>query len=121
LAPQNNDARVIYAAGAIYVGDSQLLNTLLTEGDGPTLTSDPRLIQAYIRVGQFAQARTLLEKKISLNPQDWQSHLSLAGVYLQLGERQKAITEIQQVITLNTEFKAQGEYLIQEIQAGRNP
>jgi thioredoxin-like negative regulator of GroEL len=55
------------------------------------------------------------------DPGNWQNHLQLAAVYLEVGQRQQAIAELQKAIDINEEFRQQGEYFISEIRAGRNP
>ena len=48
--------------------------------------------------------------------------MNLAATYLELGERQKSIEELERAIELNPAFKGQGgDFLINEIKAGRNP
>jgi len=47
--------------------------------------------------------------------------LSLGAAYLQIGQRQKAIDEIQKSIDLDENLKEQREFYIKEIKAGRNP
>jgi len=40
---------------------------------------------------------------------------------MQIGERQKAIEQLEKVIEIEPKFKQQGEYYINQIRAGRNP
>jgi hypothetical protein len=47
--------------------------------------------------------------------------LAVLAAFLKAGRRADSIAALQKAIDLNPDFKAQGEYYIQEIQAGRNP
>ena len=55
------------------------------------------------------------------NPNDVQAHISLGAAYVELGERQKAIAEIEKAMELSPDFRSQGEYFVRELRAGRNP
>ncbi len=63
----------------------------------------------------------VLQEYIADNKDDLQAKLSLAGAYLNTKERQKAIKEIKEVIEMEPKLKDQGQYYINEINAGRNP
>lgn len=80
-----------------------------------------RFINAYATVGNYKRVKELWQIVIAKDPNNGQNHLSLAATYLQLGDRQNAIKELEKTIELNPDFKAQGEYYINEIKAGRNP
>ncbi len=121
LQPTYPDAQILYAVAAVYAGQPQTADTVLTTHFGSAVITDLRLIQAYERTGELNRAMTLLQKKVADSPNDWQSHLRLAAIYMQVGERQSAIDEIERVIVLNPPFKDQGTYFINEIRAGRNP
>ena len=55
------------------------------------------------------------------NPSNAQYRVSLAAGYLRINERMKAIEQLQKSIEIESKFKQQGEYYINEIKAGRNP
>ena len=58
---------------------------------------------------------------VEVNPNDTQSRTSLAAVYLAAGLRAEAVIELRKAIENDPAFKEQGEFFIQEIEAGRNP
>jgi hypothetical protein len=60
-------------------------------------------------------------KRVETDDKNEQYHLSLGAAYLQAGNRPLAIQQIRRVIELDPNFKSQGESLIRDIQAGRNP
>ena len=86
-----------------------------------SLKVDERVMRAYAAKGKFNKLALLWEKAIERQPNNPQFHLSLAAIDIQIGKREDAIKELEQVIELNPDFKEQGEFYIQEIRAGRNP
>lgn len=117
LTPQFRDLQVNYAVGAVYNKDFALAKELL----GSEVVDSELLLQAYAKASRFEEVIKILELRIKDNPNDGQLHLSLAAAYSESGYRNKAIEEIKKVIEINPEFKEQGEYYIQQIQAGRKP
>jgi tetratricopeptide (TPR) repeat protein/O-antigen ligase len=112
-----NDARVIYATSLIYAGRASEAEAIL--GDSDNL--DNRLINAYAATGNYNKLLVLLDKKLKSNPNDPQTLLNLAAIYLQVGDRAKSVELLERIIQINPQFKEQGEYYIKEIKAGRNP
>jgi len=123
LAPTYDDARIAYAVGAIYKGDNKLAEEILAplnEQYGGAIPSE-LLLQAYVKRNDYQNALKIAEALVAQDPGDVSRHVSLAALYLQVGERVKAVEELKRAIELNPQFKDQGEYYIKEIQAGRNP
>jgi len=113
-----SDARVIYAVGLIYGQKFTEAEALLKEKFGTAAIDDNRIIQAYITTKQFGKLQVLFEEKIAREPNNAEAHLQLAGVFLQTGNRSKAITEIQKAMEINPALKESGEQYIREIRAG---
>lgn len=113
-APKYNEARLIYAMGAIYAGKNNLAETLL----GKEVVLDDRLLRAYVETKQFEKAIAIVKAKVALNPADLNTQLSLAAVYYQAGQRGNSIAVIQQMMVNNPDFKQQGEAYIKQIQEG---
>jgi len=88
---------------------------------GKKLPAVRRIWTAYLRVGNFAKVRDILTLVLEGDPENTQLRLTLASMHLNLGNRSKAIEELQKIIKIQPDFKEQGEYLIKEIRAGRNP
>jgi len=121
LAPEFKQARIFYALGAIYAGDNKLLEEILVPAFGSILVDDDRLLQAYYLNNRLNEVLGIWKLRAELKPNDPQTRLGLAAAYLELNQREDSIKEIQKVIELDPNFKEQGEYLIREVQAGRNP
>lgn len=124
LEPNYDTARVTYAVTLIYGGDTKKANEILAALPSATaldMQSGERLFKAYIDTKNYNGAKEVLNKLIAGDPNNYRYHASFAALYLQNGERQNAVMEIQKAIDLNPDFKSQGEYYIKEIKAGRNP
>ena len=121
LAPQYDQAQIFYALGAIYVNDEALLEEILVPTHGSIVVDDNRLIQAYFNNGRLDEVLDIWKLRVEKDSNNAQNRLGLAAAYLELNQRANSIKEIQAVIQLDPNFKEQGEFLIREIQAGRNP
>ncbi|MEX1120414.1 MAG: O-antigen ligase family protein, partial [Candidatus Paceibacterota bacterium] len=121
IAPGYEEARIFYAVGAIYTGNDTLLREILVPEYGSIVVNNNRLLQAYLNKGRMQEVLGILQLRIAENPNDPQTRLSLAAVYLELNRRNDSVIEIQKAIDLDPSFKEQGEYFIQEVRAGRNP
>lgn len=116
-----DDARKIYAVALVFAGKVEESEKLLEEGFGKNLIPDERLIRAYVGINRFDRVVVLWGKMIELNPTNAQYRVNLAASYLEIGEREKSIEQLQKAIELEPKFKQQGEYYINEIRSGRNP
>jgi len=121
LAPEYERSRILYAMSAIYSGKEELLEDILVPLYGTTLVPDPQIIQAHTAHGNYEAALSLWDIRIEQEPENVQNILGRASVLIELGRRTEAVLEIRKVIELQPSFQAQGEYYIQEIEAGRNP
>lgn len=121
LAPDFAEARILYAAAAIYSKNVPLTKELLAPLDDASLAREERLISAYAANGQMADAVRLVEKRVALDPNVPENRFRLAAGYLALGQRTKAIEVLTEVTKLFPIAKQQAEYYIKEIQAGKNP
>ncbi len=118
-APGYDTARTMYAAAAIEAGDSALASSLLLPRYGTVTPDDTTILQAYMASKNYPDALTILAAREAANPNDAQTHLSLAQVYLGEGNKTAAISEIQKIVALDPSFAQQGQYYIQQIQAGK--
>lgn len=116
-----------YAIGAAYVGRVDIVDWLVGyifeqyDKDKQALIIDDRLIRAYLTLGEHDKIVTLWQEAVKREPQNTQFHLSLSAAYTQVGERAKAIEEINIMIAIDPSLKDQGEQYIRDIEAGKKP
>lgn len=120
-APEYDDARILYALGAIYINNYTLVEELLVPRFGTVAVDDGRLLNAYIEKNLVNQVLEIWKTRAKKNPNDIQTILSLSAAYLDVNQRQNAILEIRKIIEIDPSLKEQAEYFISEIEAGRNP
>ena len=120
LETKNESARISYAIGAIYAGDDTLAEQVLLPL-GSMGKTDKQVLNAYATKERYAPAIKALEERALTEPNNFELETQLASFYALAGERAKAIKALEHAIELNPEYKAQGEYYIGEIKAGRNP
>ena len=116
LSPDNAEARRLLGLFLIVQNKFTEANMVLAGVD-----LDDRFINAYGAVGRFDLLLPLWQKKVNANPSDPQNHVKLATVYLKLGNRTQAISELQTAKSLAPDAASQLDYYISEIKAGRDP
>ncbi len=121
LEPKYEEARMLYAAAAVYAKDNTLAQELLKPVPAETVLNDDRLLRAYYYSNQHQKVLSVWKERLAKDPENPQLHLSLAAAYLLVNDRKNAIAEIEKIIKLDPTFKEQGDYYIKEIKAGRNP
>lgn len=122
LDTSNGHAAINLAVVALITGRQNEAEKVLIDHFGGIIVPNQQLLAAFARVGRYDIARDIWLEIIKNDPQNAQFHVNLAATYLELGERQKSIEELERAIELNPSFKGQGgEALINEIKAGRNP
>ncbi|MBU1179222.1 O-antigen ligase family protein [Patescibacteria group bacterium] len=109
------------AIAYIVAGDEKSAEELLLKTFSRTIIADGTLMAAYARMGNYEKVKQIWEEFINQDPGNAQYHVNLSATYYQLGEKEKAINELQIAIQLNPQFKQQGEYYINEIVSGRTP
>lgn len=121
LYPSFDTARNFYASVAIRMNNRALVSELLMPRYGNLTPNNDYILQAYLDVKDFDNALVIVKSRVEADPQNAQFHLQLAATYLQAGKRDDAVLEIQKAIELNSGFKEQGEYYINQIRQGLNP
>jgi len=113
----------IYTLIAIYSGENKLANDLLLELKiiNPADLLDDRFINAYAETKQYNKVLELWQAKVAADSKNAENHVRLAAAYFAIGQIQNSIRELEIFISLDPGKKADGEYLINEIKAGRNP
>ena len=121
LEPSFREARIIYALTALSVGDTVLYNSLIETVPADSIIFDDRFITVLANQNNFDKVIEIANIRIQKQPTNLNHRLTLAAAYLQSGQRNNAITTIQEIIKIDPTFKEKGDYYISEIRAGRNP
>lgn len=82
---------------------------------------DAFFLNVFNRTKNYKESIAVLEKQIVDQPTNYQLYVNLSTAYLFDGQRSKSIEILKKVIVAVPEFKSQGEFMIKEILAGRNP
>ncbi|MCR4325430.1 MAG: O-antigen ligase family protein [Patescibacteria group bacterium] len=114
LAPDFNEARIYYAAGAIAAKDDALADQLLAKGGA----TDPRIVSAYAQRGRYDKIVEIFKAQVEANPTDTQAYFTLAAAYYQSGNAAMAISTLRSAAAANPTTKDQVEELIRQIEDG---
>jgi tetratricopeptide (TPR) repeat protein len=112
LAPQSQEAKQIYATIAIYAKKFNIPEELKIS------IADERIMRAYYESGNIQKAIEAGKAILALEPENVDIRMKLANVYLAAGDKNSAIAEIETIIKLKPEYKAQAEGFIKQIREG---
>ena len=121
LEPNFDESHVMYAITAIYAKDLEKADQIIFDFFGQEVIDNGRLLQTYINTNNWQRVIDINLLRVENDPTNAQQRITLAASYLQLDRRAEAIEQIEKAIELSPDLKEQGEFLIQEINAGRNP
>ncbi|MES2437239.1 MAG: O-antigen ligase family protein [Patescibacteria group bacterium] len=121
LAPQFDDARLTYAAAAIYAGEEKLTQELISTFTPEFIAGNDTLLQAYFEKQKFDKILEIWKTRVAKDPMNAKARLSLAAAHLYLNDTKSAVIEIQKAVELDPTFKEQGDLYIKDIRAGKNP
>lgn len=118
LEPKYTDARILYAAAAIRVGDlalaSILLEPIIVSGEA----ADPRITVAYATRGNFAPLIPIWKARVTARPQEQNAYMTLAAIYYKTGNRTQAVAVLQSAVAIFPTQKIQIESFIEQIKNG---
>lgn len=116
LKPSSSEAQVIYTVGAIYAKNTEVLKEMSSVVSENTIITDDRFLRAYSAIGDYNSVVTILNARLVKDPTNLQNKFTLADAYWRLGQKQKAISLIREMIVQEPAFKDQGEAAIKQIQ-----
>lgn len=118
LEESNLDARLYYAALAIRAGTDGLADSLLAPVIPSGAAADNRIVSAYLARGAIRKAVPIWEAKIKAQPEDYQAYFTLAALYYESKDSNRAVQTLQLVKQKNPEAAAQVDSLVAQIQSG---
>lgn len=118
LEPEYDRARVLFASILMRVGEIAAADQLLIERFGTATPPNDIMLQTYFDLRDFERAITVAEEILNADPTNINHFTQLAGVYLEAGERQRAIETLRAATEINPGFSVQGEQFIQQIESG---
>jgi len=118
LEPENPEARIRYALVSMFAGNITEANLILSEG-GNNLYFDRRVMNALFYTKQNSKILSLWKERVEENPKNIEFRKSLAGAYIMNGDSIGAITELEEIVKLQPDFKESADFMIAEIRAGR--
>lgn len=121
LEPKNEQARMFYAAAAIYVGDLATRDALITPEYRTQYITNDFVLRALYDKKIFPDLIALLNERIVLQPGDTQLRVSLAAVQREAGDVPGAIKTLEQAIVDFPSFKTQGDQYIADLVTGTVP
>lgn len=121
LEPNYNEAAFVYAVGAIFNENYKLAEELLVKIPIEETLFDDRLLSAYYSVKKYDEVASILQTRLIVNPNDAGSYFRLAALAFEMGQKTKSVEYLKKAGEIDPNLKQQTDYLIGEIQAGRNP
>lgn len=117
------NARISYAAAAVYAGDQELVRSLLLPVYGTVAVPSDQLLQAYFDTRQFGYIVEMWQNQVKSNPLEARSHMALAAAYTQVGRMGEAVTEASKAAELEKDAttKVQYQSIVSQLRAGNNP
>jgi len=121
LDEENIDVAKSLAAIAVLIRETDYSRELLQKHFKSPLIADAKLMNTYANIGDFNSVVEILFMFLEKEPANIDYRLKLAGAYLQLGERELSVQELELIKEINPQLIPQADYYISEIKAGRNP
>jgi len=117
--PKVQESKIIYTLGAIYANNAEVLKQMSSQIDKNIVIFDNRFLQIYTNIGNFTMVRDILNARLEKDPKNLQTKFTLASAYVNLGQKAKAISLVQEMIVQEPSFKTQGEAYIKQIEAAK--
>ncbi len=118
LNQDDTEARVNYAALAIRLQQSALADQLLTPIVSSGEAADPRIIAAYVAVGDFVRAAAVQSAKVKTQPTDVQGYYTLAAIYYKAKDTARAVSALQAAKVIDPADAAQIDQYIAQVKSG---
>jgi len=119
LETSNSNVSQVLAVVYILANKEKEAEELLMKHFSKPVIADERLSSAYFRVGNYERVKDVWLEFVKQEPSHIQYRFNLAATYIELGQREKAIEQLQKAIEINPQSKEQAEALIEQIRSGK--
>jgi tetratricopeptide (TPR) repeat protein len=116
LKPSYIESVKILAIGAIYSKDIKTLQELSSKLDSSVIVNDDRFLRAYIGINNYDAALSIVSERLKNDPKNIQNNFTLAGLYVTIGQKQKAVEVLNKVSQDHPEYKSEIDNYIKQIQ-----
>ncbi len=121
LAPENTLAAVIYASVLYYVGEVEMARGVITSDMMDDFAMNDYALGAVSAAKEYEFLADLYERRVALLPQSAQERASLAFVYYELGETEKAVSVLTAAGAAIPSFTERAMCYVQNINNGVDP
>lgn len=122
LAEDNNEAREYYAAGLMYVGDSDTARSLMDNEEARRQISTSDFVaNAANQNGQTSFLVELFSNRIIYGPENPQNWATLAYLLYEDGQKERAIETLEESKTAVPAFADKAGCFIENIESGNDP
>ena len=118
LAPQFTQAQELYAVAAVYVNRLDILDELESADPNVNLGARDVLIRAYANTRQYDRLVTAWEQRLEMDPNNLQYLVSYGASLFEAGRLEEAVAAIESVVTLNPNFRAEADRIIEAMRNG---
>ena len=118
LYTPNVQARILYAAAAIYTKNNALADELLAPIIPTGEAADARITGAYLGQKRFDKIAAIWQPYVAAHPDDPQGYFTLAAAYYGMGERTKAIAALEAASKISPDVALQAATFIEQIRNG---
>lgn len=118
LAPEYEEADLVYLVGALYAGNKELARSLISTIPATDLIGDNRITTALYATGQYNDLIIILENRLNASPNDSQAYIDLAAAFAKAGMKTQAIAVLQALEKQLPATKAQVDQYIEAVQKG---
>jgi thioredoxin-like negative regulator of GroEL len=113
-----NDPRIIYAAVLIRHNRAAEADAILAPIIESGAAADQRILASLVANKDYARIEPIWSAYIAAHPEDVQGYFTLAAVFYQAGNKERAIATLQQAVKTHPEVSGQVTDIVQQIQSG---
>lgn len=113
------DVQMMYAAAAIYAGDVKLSESITANLATSTVVNSNNILQAYFDTKQFGKLAQMVKFRVDQDPTNINNQVTLAQIYVYMGDKNKAIAQINAAVKAVPDFKTQADTIIANIKSGK--